>query len=93
MTQDLFFKYVTSKVRKTCASLDCTCLSNRESNSIKVFGRLTLDGRPILTATLIESVCRIPNVTFNTISIDSDGRLYALFLIDDIDNMYDGNSD
>ncbi len=88
MTKDLFFKIVANKVRKECTNLGYRCLSDREKSSIKVLGSLNYDGRQVLTDSLITSVSSIPNVVFNNVSIDSNGRLFALFFINDSD----GNS-
>lgn len=90
MTQDLFFKYVTLKVHKTCANLGYHCESDCKNNIIKVFSTLNYDGKPILTASLLDSVNSVTGVTFTSVSVDSDGRLYALFFIDLNSN---GNTD
>jgi len=88
MVTDSLFDEVTFQVRNVCDSLKCSCSFNRELTYINVYGRLTGQGRLIITSTVIDAISSIPYVQFNSVSLDSSCRLCALFFISDSD----GNS-
>ena len=91
MTQDLFFKVVSNRVRKICTDFDCTCSSSSSASCIYVYGRLTVDGRFVIPAILLDTLRSITDINLVSVSVDKGGRLYASFFV--IKDISHGNSD
>lgn len=83
MTKDLFFRYVTNKVRKICANFNCICSSSPSASCIYVYGCLTIDGRPIIPAILLDSLKSVTDIYLVSVSVNNEGRLYAKFNVND----------